>query len=124
MPRHVEVPMSYGELIDRITILEIKAERMTDKDQLENINRELSLLRRILCSLSDVDATLVSWTAYDLRRVNEQIWDDEDRLRLSDDHREIADIAVRVFQNNDRRHAIKRKFDEATRSDIVEEKSY
>lgn len=122
--RVVEIQVSYGDLIDRITILEIKAERIRGAEKLANVFRELQCLLETLATIGDPVSDDAQKAAADLRRINQEIWDDEDRIRLADDEREIACIAVRIFQNNDRRHAAKRKIDDAVGSEIVEEKSY
>jgi hypothetical protein len=125
--RELMVPISPGELIDKITILEIKSERMSDASKLANVRTELELLtatwRASPFASSDVDA---DWKA--LRSVNEQLWDIEDRIR--DKEREAAfdagfiDLARAVYVTNDERAAIKKRINARLGSTLVEEKSY
>jgi len=121
------VPISPGELVDKITILEIKSQRMTDATKLGNVRAELELLtatwRASRYAASDVD---VDWRA--LRSVNEQLWDIEDRIR--DKERDAAfdaefiELARAVYVTNDERAAIKRRINTRLGSALVEEKSY
>jgi hypothetical protein len=121
------VPVSPGETMDKITILRIKAARMTDPTKLANVRRELDILettwrespygRRDITA--DVDA---------LQAVNERLWDIEDRIR--DKERDKAfdagfiELARSVYIENDERAAIKKRINVALGSTIVEEKSY
>jgi hypothetical protein len=121
------VPISPGELVDKITILEIKSQRMTDAVKLGNVRRELDLLmstwRTSAFAANDVDA---DWRA--LRSVNERLWDIEDRIR--DKERETAfddefiELARAVYVTNDERAAIKKRINTRLGSALVEEKSY
>jgi hypothetical protein len=121
------VPISPGELVDKITILEIKSQRMTDVVKLGNVRTELELLaatwRASGFAANDVDA---DWRA--LRSVNEQLWDIEDRIR--DKERESAfdaefiELARAVYVTNDERAAIKKRINARLGSALVEEKSY
>jgi hypothetical protein len=121
------VPVSPGELIDKITILEIKSARMTDPIKLKNVRAELDALtatwRASPLSAHDID---VHWRA--LRSVNEQLWDIEDRIR--DKERDTAfdagfiELARAVYVTNDERAAIKKRINTQLGSALVEEKSY
>lgn len=121
------VPISPGELIDKITILEIKSQRMTDPAKLHNVRTELALLTDTW-NASPYAATDVSadWAA--LREVNGKLWDVEDHLR--DQEREgrfdpeFIELARAVYFTNDERAAIKRRINAALGSVLVEEKSY
>jgi hypothetical protein len=125
--RELMVPISPGELVDKITILEIKSERMTDAAKLGNVRTELALLTSTWhaspFSSSDVDA---DWKA--LRSVNERLWDIEDRIR--DKEREASfdagfiELARAVYVTNDERAAIKKRINTRLGSTLVEEKSY
>lgn len=118
----VLIPVSCGDLVDRITILQIKSQRISDAMRLININNELNAL---LASFETLfHGSNIERSVSNLRDINQKIWDDEDLIRLSDDKHDIACIAVRIFQNNDRRHAIKREIDQIIGSEILEEKSY
>jgi hypothetical protein len=121
------VPISPGELIDKITILEIKSQRMNDAAKLHNVRTELSLLsdtwRASPFSATDISA---EWAG--LRDVNGKLWDIEDRIR--DKERdglfdaEFIELARAVYFTNDERAAIKKQINTKLGSVLVEEKSY
>ena len=121
------VPISPGELIDKITILEIKSQRMTDAAKLHNVRTELALLtdtwRASPFSATDIRA---EWDA--LREVNGKLWDIEDRIRDrerdGDFGAEFIELARAVYVTNDERAAIKKKINTKLGSALVEEKSY
>jgi len=127
MSAPILVPISPGELIDKITILQIKSERITDPAKVANVRAELALLeatwRDSPFATSDVD---MQWAS--LRRVNEKLWDIEDRLREKERARsfdqEFIELARSVYFTNDERAAIKREINTKLGSTIVEEKSY
>ncbi len=115
-------PISLGELIDKITILEIKSERITSLEALQNIHKELDTLRRI--KVPDVDQKLFD----DLKEVNEQIWDVEDELRQFEREKsfgpDFIGMARSAYMHNDKRSAIKRRINLKYSSEFKEEKSY
>ena len=121
------VPISPGELIDKITILEIKSQRMTDAAKLHNVRTELALLtdtwRASPFSATDIRA---EWDG--LREVNGRLWDIEDRIR--DKERDglfdaqFIELARAVYVTNDERAAIKKRINARLGSTLVEEKSY
>ena len=121
------VPISPGELIDKITILEIKSQRMTDAAKLHNVRTELSLLSDTW-KASPFSATDISaeWAA--LRDVNAKLWDIEDDIR--DKERDgrfdagFIELARAVYVTNDERAAIKKRINTKLGSALVEEKSY
>lgn len=118
-------PISAGELIDKITILRIKAERI-DADKRANVRHELDLLEALAAeALAGVD--LAALTA-ELTAVNAALWDIEDGKRDCERRgafgAEFVALARAVYIENDRRAAIKRRINDAAGSDIVEEKSY
>ncbi len=123
----VSVPVAPGELIDKITILMIKSERMTDPDQLENVRRELGLLTTTRDRNIEPGAELEELTN-GLKSVNEALWDIEDDIRRCEAAKEYGDefiqLARSVYINNDQRAALKRQINELMGSRIVEEKSY
>ena len=123
----IQTPVSYGELIDKITILEIKSRRMTDDAKLANVRNELDLLKATwandAASRTDIGAERASLLA-----VNELLWDIEDRIRLKEraqafDH-EFIELARAVYFRNDERAAFKRAINLKLGSQLVEEKSY
>ena len=119
-----QVPISWGELIDKITILEIKAERLEGAAR-ENVRNELALLAAIA---APVLAGEVAALAAELRTVNLALWDIEDNVR---DHERAGDfgagfivLARSVYRTNDARGVLKRRINQALASVLVEEKSY
>ena len=121
------VPVSPGELIDKITILEIKSQRMTDAAKLHNVRTELSLLTETW-KASAYSATDISAEWAGLRDVNGKLWDIEDRIRDQErDARfdvEFIELARAVYVTNDERAAIKKRINTRLGSLLVEEKSY
>lgn len=119
------IPVSLGELLDRVSILELKQQRVTDSRRLRNITREFALLTGILekngFALSDP-------AMQPLRLVNSQLWDLENRIRLLDrknNHgREFIQAAREIHRLNDIRHELKRSINLACGSSVVEEKEY
>ena len=118
------VPISLGELVDKITILEIKTEHITDAAKLENVNRELELLRAA-CS---IEMTRIDELRRELKAVNERLWTIEDKIRdcerNGDFGPQFVELARSVYKTNDRRADIKRKINLVTGSSLMEEKSY
>ncbi|SRR6266702_3851273 len=121
------VPISVGELLDKISILEIKAEAFSDPAKQANVLRELAALevarRREVAALPEL-ATLYA----ELKSANETLWQIEDEIRAYErgarfDERFI-ELARSVYRTNDRRAVLKRRINELTGSDIIEEKSY
>ena len=125
----VQIPVSYGELLDKITILEIKAARIADPLKLASVTRELAGLNAVWAGI-DLGAVAddVAQTRRQLRAVNEQLWVIEDDIRqLEREQRfDAAFIALArsVYQVNDERSRQKRRIDELLGSTLVEEKSY
>lgn len=123
------VPVSYGELIDKITILEIKSERISDSQKLRNVRFELDLLSAIWEPLDRRAGTAESRQAVDgLREVNRTLWDIEDDIRGKESEKTFDDGFVRlaraVYQTNDRRAELKKIVNVEMGSTLVEEKSY
>jgi hypothetical protein len=121
------VPISPGELIDKITILEIKSQRMTDEAKLHNVRTELALLSETW-QASPYSATDISAEWSGLRDVNGRLWDIEDRIRDKEREArfdgEFIELARAVYVTNDERAAIKRRINTRLGSALVEEKSY
>jgi hypothetical protein len=123
----LHIPVSPGELLDKITILRIKSQRMHDAAKVAHVRLELELLQHSWASLGS--ATLqVAADERALQAVNEQLWDIEDRIRDKEAARsfdqEFIALARAVYQRNDERAAIKKRINLALGSRIVEEKSY
>jgi hypothetical protein len=118
------VPVSWGELVDKITILQIKTERIAARDARANVARELVSLSRVAGEAIGRIAPLVE----QLRAVNEELWEIEDKIRereaQGDFGQRFVQLARSVYKKNDLRAAIKRRINEALGSELVEEKSY
>lgn len=121
------VPVSFGEVLDKITILEIKSERIKDPAKLENVRRELDELSRTWQQTLD-DPSKVAQERQELKTVNEQLWEIEDEIReqeaVGDFGERFIELARSVYFTNDKRAAIKKKVNLALGSRFVEEKSY
>ena len=117
-------PVSLGELIDKITILEIKKSKFSG-DQLNNVTQEINSLKRILEQLPvSINANLVE----KLRKINSSLWDIEDQIREHERTRsfnsDFVTLARLVYQTNDLRSSIKKEINITYGSSIVEEKLY
>jgi Family of unknown function (DUF6165) len=125
-PQDILVPISVGELMDKITILEIKSERLKNPSQLENVTHELTALRAV--RLGDVDRVMLDKLSAELRRVNAKLWDVEDAIReceaRSDFGSSFIELARAVYQLNDERSRLKKAINLASGSRLIEEKSY
>jgi hypothetical protein len=123
----ISVPVSFGELIDKITILEIKAERIRDEAKLANVRVELDLLKATWNRHPAAKPDIADARAR-LKGVNEALWDIEDRIRLKEQAQafdaEFVELARAVYFRNDERAAVKREINLRLGSTLVEEKSY
>jgi hypothetical protein len=127
MAIEIKVPISPGELVDKITILEIKSARITDAAKLANVRAELTLLQDTWKASPYASHDISSqWAA--LRAINEKLWDIEDDIRDMERartfDREFIQLARAVYVTNDERAAVKRDINMRLGSKIVEEKSY
>ena len=117
----INIPVSLGELYDKITILKIKQERIQDESKLKSINKELSLLSNIIDSY---DQDLFD----QLMNTNKSLWNIEDKIREKERKKEFDDefiqLARNVYFTNDKRSEIKRQINIKYNSNIIEEKSY
>ena len=127
----VTVPISVGELLDKITILEIKAERIADRKKLANVEAELALLverRQALGLAAGSEAAEIDRLIAELGAVNRRLWEVEDRLRALEGEGDFGAgfvaLARSVYRENDRRAELKRRLNELTGSELIEEKSY
>ena len=126
IPQDVMVPISVGELIDKIVILEIKSERIKNANQLANIANELGALRAV--RLGDVDRARLDALSAELKRVNAKLWDVEDSIRECDARGDFGDdfieLARAVYRFNDERARLKKAINVESGSRLIEEKSY
>ena len=125
------IPVSAGELLDKISILEIKKERIQESDKKKNVNKELNLLRKVQVESELVETIcpkILDHLCQRLKKVNEKLWDVEDKLRLLEEESNFSitfvNFARSVYRLNDERAQIKRKINELSGSELVEEKSY
>lgn len=128
MTNAIRIDVSPGELIDKITILEIKAERIDDAGKLVNIRHELDTLQQARAAHIDADDAQVRQLTDELRRINEALWEIEDAIRECESAQDFGarfiDLARSVYRRNDERAAVKRQLNTALGSRLVEEKSY
>jgi transcriptional regulator of nitric oxide reductase len=124
---NILVPVSPGEVLDKITILEIKSERMTDPEKLANVRTELALLRETWAKAVQQD-DVVRRLHGALKEINEALWEIEDDIRDKERVKEFDDrfveLARSVYVTNDRRSQIKKELNLHLGSQIIEEKSY
>ena len=125
---NINIPISPGELLDKITILEIKTEQIQDKDKLSNIKSELKLLNKTWEKSNLDSVNHLQKLKQELKNNNQQLWDIEDKIRIKEANkefdREFIELARSVYVQNDKRAATKRKINEQLGSHIIEEKSY
>ena len=123
----IEIPVSLGELIDKITILEIKQQRLKGPQQLANVVRELKLLKTILNDDVRTLPEIASLTRR-LKEINQALWEIEDAIRECERQADFGDafiaLARAVYHRNDERSAVKRNINQLGASEIVEEKGY
>ncbi len=122
--RIIHVPISIGELIDKITILEIKKDKLKNL-KLKNILKELSFLRAVLKKNS---IFIPDKIFLQLKSINLTLWDIEDKIRIKEKNKEFDSefikLARSVYLNNDRRSETKKELNIMFNSEITEEKSY
>ena len=124
---NIEIPVAAGELVDKITILRVKAARIDDPAKLANIRKELELLDAVARDHLADSPELQGLTA-ELTQINEQLWDIEEGKRDCERRQDFGpafiELARSVYIVNDGRARVKRAINELTGSAIVEEKSY
>ncbi|NCF63330.1 MAG: hypothetical protein GWP58_10805 [Gammaproteobacteria bacterium] len=124
---NIQVPVSPGEVLDKITILEIKSERMGDPEKVANVRAELSLLQKTWNgAIKDTD--VIRDLHAQLKEINEALWEIEDDIRDKERVKEFderfIELARAVYFTNDRRSKVKKELNLHLGSEIVEEKSY
>ena len=119
----ITVPISLGELYDKISILEIKMSKIIDADKLNNISNELEMLKTI-SALHPINEQFY----IELKSINQGLWKIEDDIRDKERKNQFDDefinLARRVYMANDKRSQIKKNINQEYNSDIIEEKSY
>ena len=123
----ISVPISWGELVDKITILEIKMDRIHDEKKRENIDKELQALK-IVFDQGCKGPEKINQMKAKLRAVNEQLWNIEDDIRKCEKEKDFSqrfiDLARSVYMTNDQRAVLKREINIILKSEFLEEKSY
>ena len=125
----MQIEVSNGELIDKLTILEIKLDKVTDSNKLKNITKEWGILNEKAILIYQIfgDSELYN-TINQLENINRQLWDVEDWLRDCEKEQrfdeEFIQLARSVYKLNDQRHQIKKEIDLLTKSNLSEEKLY
>ena len=121
------VRVSWGELIDKMTILEIKERRLISPEAVANVRQELAELKLAIQDTYSRD-TLLSNCAKELKAINETLWEIEDKIRESEAEerfdQEFIDLARSIYFQNDKRGDVKRRINMLMKSDLVEEKQY
>ena len=122
-----KIQISWGELFDKITILQIKNENLTSQDAIKNVEWELKQLKTTLIKNFSHDVE-VKHLQTELRKINKKLWDIEDRIRdkerTSSFDDEFIQLARSVYITNDERSRIKKRINETFGSELVEKKSY
>ena len=121
------IPISPGELLDKITILQIKAERIADPAKVANVKTELDMLEKVWREAVAEDAEIRALSV-ELKAINEALWEIEDDIRDEERNRRFGErfieLARAVYVTNDERANAKKKVNLHLKSNIVEEKSY
>ncbi len=124
---NILIPGAVGELIDKITILEIKAERMSNPEQLKNIRHELALLEQTRRE-HGLEGVALEEKTQSLKTITAELWVIEDKIRdcerAKDFGLRFVELARAVYMTNDRRATVKRELNTLFGSTIFEEKSY
>jgi len=123
----ISINVSAGELIDKITILQIKAEHFRDAEKLGHVQHELEMLRTVWNQTIEPSPHLLEATN-ELGSINRELWRIENALRLCEQKKDFGpqfiELARSVYRTNDRRSGLKRQINELAGSNLVEEKSY
>ena len=124
---NLKVPISLGELIDKITILRIKSNKINSNEAQKNIRLELEKLEHILNTKMSINTNLKNFEIK-LSKINQTLWDIEDQLREKEREKKFdknfISLARMVYYKNDERAKIKRMINKSFGSEIIEEKSY
>ena len=120
------VALSWGEVIDKITILEIKQQRLSSAEAIDNVRRELAALNKVVAGIAAPEALAALKQA--LKAINEKLWDIENKIRAKEAasafDQQFIELARSVYVNNDDRAKIKREINKLLKSGLVEEKQY
>jgi len=121
------IPISWGEFIDKLTILEIKRANIKSKTALKNIHKEIGYLEEILKNNNELEKMVID-LKQELLKVNKDLWQVEDDIRDKELRQEFDSsfiiLARKVYRFNDERASIKKSINKVLNSELVEEKSY
>ena len=124
----MKIEISNGELLDKISILEIKLLTIEDKDKLINIHKEFDALNPLVIELFESSELTLNEHYLELSKINKQLWDIEDQIRACEREkrfeREFVELARAVYITNDKRSEVKKLINTLTGSELIEEKSY
>ena len=122
----IKANISIGELVDKITILEIKSLKIENKDKLKNVKYELEILNKIFNKLDTTEDVLKA--KKELYKINLEMWEIEDKIRLFEKEKKFDEdfiqLARNVYKTNDNRSRIKKRLNLLFSSDLIEEKEY
>ncbi|MFV0484526.1 MAG: DUF6165 family protein [Bacteroidales bacterium] len=120
----MKIEVSNGEIVDKLTIIEIKLSEIKDEAKLTNLRKEHEVLDCAVANIISKDHELYK----ELLKINKELWDVEDRLRDMERRKDFGEAFVKdaraVYYTNDRRSEVKRQINDFTGSELVEEKSY
>ena len=123
----VNIPVSLGELLDKISILEIKSVKISNESKLTNIKKELSGLKKVLENLN-INFVEIKKLYEELYKINLGLWEIEDSIRILEKNKnfekDFIDLARSVYITNDKRFQVKNEINKLFNSNYVEEKSY
>ncbi len=124
----VEIEVSYGELLDKLSILEIKSTKITDPDKLKNVNNELTKLKKISKKIKGQNGEKFDFFYSKLLETNNKLWTIEDEIRICEKNNNFDNTFVKlardVYFTNDERFKIKNEINEFYNSGVIEEKEY
>ena len=125
--KQIQIPISPGELLDKITILEIKSERIGSAEKKANVDKELAMLNQVWAEAVTEDSEIKAMRL-EMKSINETLWDIEDDIRDEERNKRFEarfiELARSVYVTNDQRGDVKKRINLYLKSDIVEEKSY
>tara|TARA_B100001250_G_C19743892_1_gene764323 strand:+ start:866 stop:1258 length:393 start_codon:yes stop_codon:yes gene_type:complete len=125
---NIDIPVSYGELLDKLSILEIKKNKISNNSKLNNINFEFNKLNELAKKLKDINQEKFENFYSQLLETNTELWEIEDNIRIFEKEKnfgeEFIQLARDVYYTNDKRFNIKSEINSFFGSDVVEEKEY
>ena len=124
----IKIPISYGELLDKLSILEIKKNKITDDKKLVNVNFEFDTLENLAKEIKNIDDEKFTQFYKNLLKVNNSLWIIEDEIRILEKkqlfNKDFISLARSVYIENDKRFEIKNEINMYFKSDIAEQKQY